>query len=199
MPTYTSHQEDADFQAGIDLGLNHNKLGMWLFLGSEVMFFGALVANFIRNRAASPSLAEQALLDVNIVGLNTFLLLTSSLTVVLGLAAAKSGDKGSLTRNLIFTTILGSAFLAGQIFEFSQLYAEGMTLTSSLYASSFYTLTGFHGLHVFAGILWALLVLGRAARGRYTPESHDGYEGFGLYWHFVDVVWIFLFTIIYLI
>ncbi len=97
------------------------------------------------------------------------------------------------------TALLGAAFLGGQAYEFASLAADGITLSSSIFGSSFFTLTGFHGLHVLIGVVWALLTLGKAARGRYSAEDNVGVEAFGLYWHFVDVVWIVLFTIIYLI
>ncbi len=198
MSTYTSSTHEDDFRAGRELGLDHLKLGMWLFLATEVMFFGGLIATFLNNRFANPS-AETALLDVTLVGLNTFLLLTSSFTVVLGLESIQRGDRGGFIRNMAFTILLGALFLSGQGFEFSQLIEEGMTPTSTIYGSSFFTLTSFHGLHVFIGLLWALGILIRGSRGRYTAQSYDGVEIFGLYWHFVDIVWIILFTVIYLI
>ncbi len=191
------HQEE--FQAGRKLGLNHNKLGMWLFLSSEVMFFGGLIAAFLHFKINTPSPAEAALLDVALIGINTFILLTSSFTVVLGLAAIQRGDSKGLIRYIGLTILLGSVFLAGQGYEFAVLYREGMTLGSSVYGSSFFTLTGFHGLHVMIGIAWAVFVLLNAMRGKYAEDKYDGVEIFGLYWHFVDIVWIVLFTIIYLV
>lgn len=191
------HQEE--FEAGRKLGLDHNKLGMWLFLSSEIMFFGGLIAAFLHFKINTPSPAEAALLDIALIGINTFILLTSSFTVVLGLAAIKRGDSGALARYIGLTILLGSVFLAGQGYEFTMLYREGMTLQSSVYGSSFFTLTGFHGLHVLIGIAWAVFVLLNAMRGKYSQNSYDGVEIFGLYWHFVDIVWIVLFTIIYLV
>jgi cytochrome c oxidase subunit 3/cytochrome o ubiquinol oxidase subunit 3 len=191
------HEEE--FQAGNKLGLNHNKLGMWLFLASEIMFFGGLMAAFLHFKINTPSPAEAALLDVALIGINTFILLTSSFTVVLGLAAIQRGDSRGLIRYIALTILLGSIFLAGQAYEFSVLYSKGMTLQSSVYGSSFFTLTGFHGLHVLVGIVWAVFVLLNAMRSKYAENKYDGVEVFGLYWHFVDIVWIVLFTIIYLV
>jgi cytochrome c oxidase subunit 3/cytochrome o ubiquinol oxidase subunit 3 len=191
------HKEE--FRAGRELGLDHNKLGMWLFLSSEIMFFGGLIAAFLHFKINTPSPAEAALLDIALIGINTFILLTSSFTVVLGLAAIKRGDSGALARYIGLTLLLGSVFLAGQGYEFTMLYREGMTLQSSVYGSSFFTLTGFHGLHVLIGVVWAVFVLLNAMRGKYSEGSYDGVEIFGLYWHFVDIVWIVLFTIIYLV
>lgn len=187
------------FRAGKALGLDHRKLGMWLFIGSEVMFFGGLIAAFLHYKVNNPSPAEIALLDVVLVGINTFILLTSSFTVVLGLSSIQRDDRAGLLRYLGLTILLGSVFLAGQVYEFVALYQEGVTLSSSVFGSSFFTLTGFHGLHVLIGVGWALGALLKSSRGGYSSEDNVGIELFGLYWHFVDIVWIVLFTIIYLV
>jgi heme/copper-type cytochrome/quinol oxidase subunit 3 len=184
--------------AGRAIGVQPLKLGMWLFLASEVMFFGGLISAFLHYKVNNPS-AEAALLDIPLVGVNTFVLLASSFTVVLGLSAIRQGDRRGLIRFLGATALLGAAFLSGQAYEFVSLYRDGVTLNGSLFGSSFFTLTGFHGLHVLVGLAWALSTLARAARGRYSAEQFEGVEVFGLYWHFVDVVWIVLFTIIYLV
>ncbi len=186
------------YSAGKALGLDHLKLGTWIFLASEVMFFGGLIAAFLHYKVNSPSPQAEAL-SVPLVGVNTFVLLTSSFTVVQGLAAIRRGSRSGLMAYLAATILLGGAFLAGQGYEFTTLYREGVTLHSSVFGSSFFTLTGFHGMHVLTGLLWAASTLFRAARGHYSAEDYEGVEIFGLYWHFVDIVWIVLFTIIYLI
>jgi heme/copper-type cytochrome/quinol oxidase subunit 3 len=191
------HEEE--FRTGKAIGLDHLKLGMWLFLGSEVMFFGGLIAAFLHYKVNNPAPLETALLDVILVGINTFVLLTSSFTVVLGLSSIEQGDSQGLIRNLTFTILLGAGFLGGQIYEFVSLSQGGLTLTSSLFGSSFFTLTGFHGLHVLIGLIWAASTLRKALRKGYSADNTVGVELFGLYWHFVDIVWIVLFTIIYLI
>jgi heme/copper-type cytochrome/quinol oxidase subunit 3 len=199
MENVTQSAEHATaFRAGDRLGLDHLKLGMWLFLASEVMFFGGLISAFLHYKINNPT-PESSLLDVGLVGVNTFVLLTSSLTVVLGLSAIRRGDRRGLIGYLVTTIVLGVAFLVGQGNEFATLYRHGMTLGSSVYGSSFFTLTGFHGLHVFVGICWALSTLAKAVRGGYSQTDHLGVEVFGLYWHFVDIVWIILFTLIYLV
>lgn len=199
MATETMAQShESEFKAGHSLGLNHIKLGMWIFIASEVMFFGGLIAAFLKYKLQNPS-PEQALLDVTLVGGNTFLLLTSSFTVVLGLAALREGNRGAFLRNMFLTVLLGGAFLVGQGYEFATLFGEGVTPNASLFGSSFFTLTGFHGLHVLVGVVWALIVILRGLRGAYGPDADLGVEIFGLYWHFVDIVWIVLFTLIYLI
>jgi heme/copper-type cytochrome/quinol oxidase subunit 3 len=190
---------EQEFKAGKELGLDHKKLGMWLFLASEVMFFGGLISAFLHFKINTPSPAEAALLDVTLIGINTFVLLTSSFTVVLGLAAIQKNNAKRLAGFIALTMLLGALFLAGQSYEFTVLYRDGVTLQSSVFGSSFFTLTGFHGLHVLIGIVWAATVLLKALRGKYSESNYDGVEIFGLYWHFVDIVWIVLFTIIYLI
>lgn len=193
-----SMSHDDMFPSGRALGLDHLKLGMWLFLGSEVMFFGGLIAAFLSYKVNSPS-PEAALLDVGLVGINTFVLLASSLTVVSALARVERGDTAGMNLFLLVTIGLGVAFLSGQAYEFVSLYRDGVTLSSSVFGSSFFTLTGFHGLHVLVGVVWALSTFLRGMRGAYSRHDFAGVEVFGLYWHFVDVVWIVLFTVIYLI
>jgi cytochrome c oxidase subunit 3/cytochrome o ubiquinol oxidase subunit 3 len=186
------------YRAGRALGLDHLKLGMWLFIASEVMFFGGLISTFLHYKARNPS-PEAALLDVPLVGVNTFLLLLSSLTVVLSLDSIREGRARGLRLFLGLTILLGLAFLAGQGYEFASLYREGVTLTSGLFGSTFFTLTGFHGLHVLVGVAWAAATAFKAVRGGYSAQNYVGVEVFGLYWHFIDIVWIILFTLIYLI
>jgi heme/copper-type cytochrome/quinol oxidase subunit 3 len=191
-------QHAEDFRAGQALGLDHRKLGMWLFIASEVMFFGGLIAAYLHYKY-SLGFSESSELDVVLVGVNTMVLLTSSYTVVSALEAVRTGRQGRFVLFLLLTILLGVAFLAGQIAEFAELYAHGTTLTSSVFGTSFFTLTGFHGLHVMAGVVWAVITLFRALRGAFSTENNMAVEIFGLYWHFVDVVWIVLFTLIYLI
>jgi cytochrome c oxidase subunit 3/cytochrome o ubiquinol oxidase subunit 3 len=197
MQTDISHQDE--FRAGRALGLDHVKLGMWLFIASEVMFFGGLLAAYLHFKFRPPVDPGAELLDVVLVGINTFVLLSSSFTVALGLASAKEGKKSRLTAFMGLTITLGLIFLGGQIYEFVTLWNEGVTLSSSVFGSSFFVLTGFHGLHVLIGVIWASAVLLRAMRGKYSPKNYQGVEIFGLYWHFVDIVWIVLFTLIYLV
>jgi cytochrome c oxidase subunit 3/cytochrome o ubiquinol oxidase subunit 3 len=187
-----------DFRAGTALGLDHRKLGMWLFIGSEVMFFGGLIATYLHYKYTL-GFPEAAALDVLQVGINTLILLTSSLTVVEGLSAIQHGRPGRMALFFALTILLGVAFLSGQAYEFALLSQEGVSLTGSVFGSAFFTLTGFHGLHVLIGVVWAIVVLARGLRGAYSADQNMGVEVFGLYWHFVDIVWIMLFTLIYLI
>ncbi|MCH7588548.1 MAG: heme-copper oxidase subunit III [Chloroflexi bacterium] len=197
MGSQTSALKD-HFRAGGELGINHIKLGMWFFIASEVMFFGGLIATFLNFKINSPTL-EGELLDVTLVGINTFILLGSSFAVVLGLDAIRQDKPRQLAFYLGITIVLGVIFLSGQVFEFRSLAAEGLTLTSSVFGSSFFTMTSFHGLHVLIGVLWASRNFIKTLRGGYSSSTSIGIELFGIYWHFVDIVWIILFTVIYLI
>ena len=186
------------------------KFAMWCFLGTEVVIFGALIA-----RVVSIWLGDHALHKVLtggqasiiagvpdsllLVSLNTFLLLVSSLSVVLGLSSIENGNRNGLVLGLVATAVLGAAFVTIQGFEFSKLVSDGVVFGNSQFASAFYFLTGNHGLHVIIGVLWCLVVVVRALRGGITKAEHLGVEIFGLYWHFVDVVWIIIFTVVYLI
>ena len=179
-------------------GLDSRKLGMWLFLATEVMLFSSLIGAMLQMRARSPVSAHHVL-NVPVTAVNTFILIISSTTVVLALAAIQDGDKKKLLRYLLFTLALGATFLGVQIFEYTQLLGEGFTPSGSLFGGGFYTVTGFHGFHVFLGLAWCTWLIAQAAKGRFTPHNYARVEIFGLYWHFVDIVWILLFTVIYLI
>ena len=176
------------------------KMAMWVFLGNEVLFFTGLIASFLllRYRAADPNIDHALIPSIPLVSLNTFILLTSSLTVVLAHDAAVKGKQSRLIIFLILTIIFGSTFVALQGVEYTTLYGEGLTWTSSGFGTAFFTLTGIHGLHVIIGIIWCSVVLIRALQGGFTSAHYGGVEIFGLYWHFVDVVWILLFTLVYL-
>jgi len=181
-------------------GVSTTKFAMWLFLASEAMFFAGLIAAYLVLRLAGsqwPVVAD--VLNVPLVAGNTFILIVSSVTMVLAFASIESGDQRRLRQYLIATAVLGSVFLSIQAVEWRELLAEGTTVSTGLFGSTFFTLTGFHGLHVLGGVLFMLYVVARAYQGRYTKEEHGGVELMGLYWHFVDVVWIFLFTIVYLV
>jgi heme/copper-type cytochrome/quinol oxidase subunit 3 len=139
------------------------------------------------------------LFDIPVTSATSFILLMSSLTMVLALAAIQRGDEKRLKIWLLATALLGATFIAGQVFEFTEFNREGLTLDGSLFGSSFFMLTGFHGAHVTIGIIWLLSLWGMASQGRLTQKDAEKVEIAGLYWHFVDVVWIVLFTVIYLI
>jgi len=181
-------------------GMTTIKFAIWLFLASEVMFFAGLIGAYIVLRAGTPTWPIVAdVLNVPLVALNTFILIVSSVTMVQAYAGIQAGDQQKLKNMLVTTTVLGIVFIAIQGIEWSALLGEGTTPSESIFGASFYVLTGFHGLHVTGGVVALIVTSIKAFRGRYSQTSHDGVELMGLYWHFVDVVWIILFTIVYLI
>lgn len=182
------------------LGVDNRKLGVWTFIGSEVMFFSGLIVTYLVNRGRSVTGPyPHEVLGVPLVGVNTFVLICSSLTMVTALAAIERGNASAMRKWLIATAVLGLLFLGGQAFEFSTLFADGLSLSTNLFGATFFTLTGFHGTHVLIGVIWIVFVLARAFRGGVTQENHLAVELVGLYWHFVDVVWIVIFTLVYLL
>ena len=182
-------------------GVYNEKLGIWVFLGSEVMFFTALIGAYIILRTAHPEAwqAPGEVLNIPVTAVNTFLLICSSVTMVKAFAAAQEGRQKELVRWLLATVIIGASFVGVQVYEYRELLGHGFTPDQGLYGSTFYTMTGFHGFHVSMGVLCMIFVTWRAMQGRYTAADHRGVEVIGLYWHFVDLVWIILFTIVYLI
>ena len=183
-------------------GVDNRKLLMWLFLGSECLFFGGLIGTYLlyRNRSvegAGPIPRE--VFDIPFTSVSSFILLMSSVTMVLAFAAIQRGDQRGLRIWLLATALLGMTFLAGQAFEFEDFYNEGLTLNSSLFGTTFFVLTGFHGAHVTVGVLILLSLFVMAWRGKLTKEKSLNVELAGLYWHFVDVVWIVIFTLVYLL
>jgi heme/copper-type cytochrome/quinol oxidase subunit 3 len=179
----------------------NTKLGMWVFLGGEVVFFVSLILLIIFTRMTNSDYEAQfrSHLSIPIIALNTFVLVTSSFFVVRALEAIRiKDDRQGLRNNLVVVIGLGLIFLTGQAFEWVTLSSEGMALAST-YGSPFFTVTGIHGMHVFVGILWLIYLLVGHRRRPFTRDNHLGIENFGLYWHFVDIVWIVLFTVIYLI
>jgi heme/copper-type cytochrome/quinol oxidase subunit 3 len=182
-------------------GVYNEKLGMWVFLGSEVMFFTALIGSYIILRVARPEAwaPPGEVLNVPVTAVNTVLLICSSVTMVKAFASAQEGNQRALRRWLVATVLIGATFVGIQVFEYAQLVSHGFVPSAGLYGSTFYTMTGFHGFHVTVGVLCMIFVTWRAFQGRYTAADHRGVEVIGLYWHFVDLVWIILFTIVYLI
>ena len=184
------------------------KVGMWVFLCSEVMFFAGLIGSYVvlRFGAADTWAAPNDVLNVPVTAFNTFLLICSSVTMVKAFAAAQAGDQRGIRLYLLLTTILGATFLGVQVYEYTELVlhqswqgSHGFTPAAGLYGATFYTMTGFHGFHVLLGVVclaWATI---RAYRGHWSADNTHGIEVLGLYWHFVDLVWIILFTIVYLI
>jgi len=208
-------------ERGVDA---HNlKLGMWIFLASEVMFFTALIGSYVILRFGAPGewARPGVVLNVPVTAFNTFLLICSSVSMVKAFAAIADGNQKMLKVWLLLTIIGGAMFVSIQAYEYTHLVERGFlpsgvrdgselaalvangTLpqaTMGLYGSTFYIMTGFHGFHVTCGVIaMTYLFFTKALRGKYTQQDYRGIETVGLYWHFVDLVWIILFTIVYLI
>ena len=173
---------------------------MWLFLGSECLLFGGLISTYMLYRGRhSGSIGPDQVYDIAFTSVSSFVLLMSSLTMVLAVSAATRGDDRNTKLWLMATALLGATFVGGQVYEFTVFYREGLGFTTSLFSSSFYTLTGFHGTHVTVGIVMLLAVVGMISRHRIHGDKAEVVELIGLYWHFVDIVWIVIFTLVYLI
>ena len=174
-----------------------------MFLSSEALFFGAFLATYFLYRGRDPQYlggpTPHDLLNIPFTSVTSFVLLMSSLTMVLALAAIQRGDQRRLRIWLLATAFFGLLFVGGQVFEFTEFYREGLSLSSNLFGTTFFTLTGLHGAHVTVGIIWLLTLWGRSVQGKLEPGKHEAIEIAGLYWHFVDVVWIIIFTAVYLI
>lgn len=185
-------------------GMDHRKLLMWAFLSSDCVFFGSLIAAYVIYRNQAQKLGQgpfpNEVLDIPYTSISAAVLLFSSLTMVLALAAIQRNDIRGLRVWLGATAVLGIIFLGGQYFEFSEFYqVEGLSLQSNMFGASFFTLTGLHGTHVAIGVLWLLSLLFVSLRGGLNQKDSLNVEIAGLYWHFVDIVWIIIFTLVYLI
>ncbi len=181
-------------------GLSNNKLAMWLFLGSECLLFGGLISTYMLYRGrVSDGPHPSAIYDIPFTSVSSFVLLTSSLTMVLAVSAAQRNDDQRTNLWLTVTAILGATFIGGQVYEFTTFVREGLGFTTSLFGSSFYTLTGFHGVHVSVGIIMLLSTVGIIKKNKVVGNKAESVELVGLYWHFVDIVWIIIFTLVYLI
>ncbi|MHB9034074.1 MAG: cytochrome c oxidase subunit 3 [Anaerolineae bacterium] len=177
---------------------SRRKFGMWFFLASEVMFFTSLFGGVINMRFRSPAGANHVL-NIPTAAANTLFLIISSTFVVLALNASKSQKNRQVRWYLIGTFIMGAAFLTIQVIEFTNLIRSGFIPADNLFASGFFTLTGFHGLHVLTGLLWLTGLLITVFYKSISSLLTHHIEMFGLFWHFVDIVWIIIFTTVYLI
>jgi heme/copper-type cytochrome/quinol oxidase subunit 3 len=201
------------YDAGVDAPLPHHpvydydsgppvdrgKFAIWLFLATEVMFFTGLIGSYLVLRmgtAAWPDPAER--LAVDITAVNTFILICSSWTMVKALHAIQHGHQSGLVRWLGATILIGAVFVGVQAYEYGVLIENQMLPNVDIFWSTFYAMTGFHGLHVIVGVLWLFCLWIAALRGKFTQADHLRIELGGLYWHFVDLVWVLLFTIVYL-
>lgn len=180
-------------------GIDNRKLAFWLFLASECVFFASLIVGYLIYRKVTlDGPTAHDLFNIPLTTVSTFVLLMSSLTMVLAVAAAARGDRRGLTTWLLATIGGGLIFLGFQAYEFTEFVNEGLTLSTSPFGSAFFTLTGFHGAHVAGGVIWLASLLVHHLKGGQSKETALDVEVAGLYWHFVDVVWIVIFTVVYL-
>jgi cytochrome c oxidase subunit 3/cytochrome o ubiquinol oxidase subunit 3 len=197
---HDDHAHDDHGAHQTSTGLSNNKMAMWLFLGSECLLFGGLISTYMLYRGRHPAdLGPDQIFDIPFTSASSFVLLMSSLTMVLAVSAAAQHDDRRTNLWLTVTALLGATFVGGQVYEFTVFYREGLGFTSSLFSSSFYTLTGFHGVHVTVGIIMLMALVAMIRRNRIPGQKSEVVELVGLYWHFVDVVWIIIFTLVYLI
>ena len=192
-------------------GLDSRKMAFWTFIGAECLLFGSLIATYMAYKGDSlvgpcphdsvlPSGAPcEGILDIPLTSISTAVLLFSSLFMVLGLAAVQRSDRRRAVLWLAMTAFFGAIFLGFQAYEFNHFYHAGLTLQTNLFGSTFFTLTGFHGAHVLVGVIYLLTMTVLVARGKVGPEKSLNVEIAGLYWHFVDVIWIVIFPLVYLI
>jgi heme/copper-type cytochrome/quinol oxidase subunit 3 len=200
--------EDVEFPDDIhatSTGISNGKLAMWTYLASDCLLFGGLISTYLlyRNRPgevpglSGSSLRASELFNIPFTSMTSFILLMSSLTMVLAVNSAIRGDMQRTRLWLVATAIQGGLFLGGQVYEFTEFYREGLGYTSNVSASSFYTLTGFHGVHVLVGVIMLLSAVAYSLRKEQMQA--EAVEVVGLYWHFVDIVWVVIFAIVYLI
>ena len=194
------HGSLADHGQHSATGLSNAKLGMWVYLGSDCLLFGTLISTYLLLRHRSVSGPQPAdVFDIPFTSVSSFVLLMSSLTMALAVAAINRGDVHRNRVWLATTAMLGATFIGGQVYEFTTFYREGLGYTTNIFGSAFYTLTGFHGVHVSVGIVMLLSLLVISLRGNLGHDRAEAVEIVGLYWHFVDIVWIVIFTVVYLI
>ena len=194
-------------------GLDSRKLAIWTFLGSECMFFASLISTYVVYRGKSlvgpfphtpwtdPATGQvyEPIIEIPLVTVGTALLLFSSLFIVLALYGAQKGNRKMLLGWLGATITCGVFFVGMQVYEFTHFVHKGLTLQRNMFGASFFTLTGFHGTHVTIGVIWLLTMFVLALRKQLPPENAINLEMAALYWHFVDVVWIIIFPVVYLI
>ncbi len=195
-------------------GIDNRKVAIWTLIGSECLFFASLISTYLVYKGKSlvgplPHAESQCMLhgtmqrcegvfEIKLVTTGTAILLFSSFFVVMALYGAQKGNRKMLVGWLAATVMCGLFFVSMQVYEFNHFYHKGMGYGTNLFSSTFYTLTGFHGSHVSVGVIWLSTLLVLAIRGKLPPEKSLNLEIAALYWHFVDVVWIVIFPVVYL-
>jgi cytochrome c oxidase subunit 3 len=204
--TPIEHSPVSAFPHDVRGGISNPVLGMLLFIVSEVMFFAGLFAAYFNVRAAAPNWPPLEPEDFShilnvfpLAGPATVVLVLSSFTCQFAVWAIRKDDRTGFIRNLSVTIVLGIVFLVVQGSDYIMLWSEGLTLDSGVYGTTFYTMTGFHGAHVLGGVIMLGVMLYRGMAGQFSGRHYDAVEAASLYWHFVDVVWIVLFTTLYIL
>ena len=201
-----AHPDHLDTSTGVD----SRKLAFWSFIGSECLLFGTLIGTYIVYKGKSlvgpyphdmviDGKLVKGILNIPLTTASTFVLLLSSLFMVLALSAVQRGQQRQGVAWLLATAGAGAIFLGAQVYEFTHFYHVGLTLETNLFGATFFVLTGFHGAHVTVGVIYLLSLAWLVSRGRVPPEKSLNVEIAGLYWHFVDVIWIVIFPLVYLI
>ena len=202
VPAGSGHDAAHDPHAS-HTGVANAKLAMWLFLASDCLFFGAFISTYFLYRGRDTQFLKgpkpEELLNIPFTSVTSFILLMSSLTMVLALAAVQRGDYRRFRIWIMATALFGATFIGGQIFEFTEFTRQGLNVDTNLFGSSFFLLTGIHGTHVLIGIVWLVSLWSLSMQSRISQGDSERVEIAGLYWHFVDVVWIVIFTVIYLL
>jgi cytochrome c oxidase subunit 3/cytochrome o ubiquinol oxidase subunit 3 len=195
-------------------GIDSKKVAIWTLIGSECLLFTSLISTYLVYKGKSlvgplPHAESQCMLhgtmqtcepifEIPLVTFGTAVLLFSSFFIVLALYGAQKGNRKMLVGWLSMTVLCGLFFIGMQVYEFTHFYHKGLGYSTNLFSSTFYTLTGFHGSHVTVGVIWLSTLLYRAVKGKIPPAKSINLEIAALYWHFVDVVWIVIFPVVYL-
>jgi len=194
-----AHAEAHALHPETSTGIDNRKLAIWTFIGSECLFFASLISTYLVYKGKSlVGPFPRDIFEIPLVTFGTALLLFSSLFVVLSLNAAEQGNRKKTILWLALTITCGLFFIGMQVYEFSHFVHKGLTMQGNLFGASFYTLTGFHGTHVTIGVIWLFTVFIEVLRGKVPPAKALNLEIAALYWHFVDVVWIVIFPVVYL-
>ena len=196
-----AHADPLEELKQTNTGVENKKMAMWAFLASDCMFFGTLISTHLIYRKIYPTVVDPTkIFSIELTGFSSFILLMSSFLMALTVSAAHKKNIKSMRWFLAGTIVFGLIFLGGQVYEFSHfVHDRGLTLSSSVFGSTFYVLTGTHGVHVALGVLWLLSWLVYSFSPKFKWVNALDIETAGLYWHFVDIVWIVIFTAVYLV
>lgn len=180
--------------------MSTGRFGMWTFLVSEVMFFTGLIGSYIVLRLGSSQWPDsRQYLNIPLLTINTIIMLTSNFTMILGVLAIQRGDTAKAARHILFTALLGSLFLILKVADYVHMVEHGFTISTNLFGSCYYFLTAFHGLHVLSGVIFMIYLFVKTRRGAFSAENHVRIECAGLYWDFIDIVWLILFVFLCLL